>query len=88
MGRTIESHSVVAWKSTGHIQILTASVLPFIHLPFIHLPFAPRFVPHSSAANFPSYATFQIFMNNVPLTRTSLYPVFIYSHEFDWLDLT
>ena len=75
--------SVVVWKSTGHIQILTASSLPSIHFPF-----APRFIPHSSATNFPSSATFQIFMSNVPLTLPSLYPFFIkfYSREFDWLD--
>ena len=47
MGKTIESHSVVVWKSTGHIQILTASVLPSIHFPF-----TLRFITHSSAVNF------------------------------------
>ena len=26
------------------------------------------------------------FMSNVPLTLPCLYPVFIYSHEFNWLD--
>ena len=34
MGRTIKSHSAVVWKSIGHIQILTASILPSIHFPF------------------------------------------------------
>ena len=74
MGRTIESHSVVVWKSTGHIKILTASILPSIHFPF-----APRFIPHSPAMYFPAYATLQICMSNVPLTLPCHYPVFIYS---------
>ena len=39
MGRTIESHSTVVWENTGHIQILTASVLPSIHFLF-----TPRFI--------------------------------------------
>ena len=32
--RTIKSRLVVVWKSSGHIQILTASILPSVHFSF------------------------------------------------------
>ena len=72
MKRTIESQSVVVWKSSGHILILTAPLLAAIHFPFI-----PRlnhsfshyelFSCQKHGAQRHSYATFRIFMSNVPL---------------------
>ena len=34
MWRTTESHSAVVWKSSGHIQILAPSALPFVSFSF------------------------------------------------------